>query len=376
MKLKKISKFILAVTLIFVIGGAASVTVNRYIFPKLAMTRFFSQFEIFQEVNEKVNVIKKTEKIIVKEDNSINEIASQAATAVVNIVSVSEAGKQSRNGTGVIVTSDGLIVTYRDTIIENKAKYKVLIFNGSSFDADLVGVDNFSNLAFFKIATSNLPVISFANSDDSRPGRKLIAIGNSFGEYQNRFAAGLLSNVNKTFNLSGNIISSSEKLEGIFETDFNNQEAYIGGPMIDYNGEMVGIIGSVNINNKEKHFQIPANIVKRSMELAIEKKLASRPMMGIYYLPVTKVYAAANGINRDRGAIIYSPSGRQGLAVISGSPAEKSGLKVGDIIIALNAQEINLDNPLSNILSEYETGDMVELLVDRLGEEIKIDVQL
>lgn len=376
MKVRKITKVILTIALIFIIGGIASVTVDRYIFPKLGMTKFFSQFRVFREINEKVNVIERTEKIIVKEENSINEIASQAATAVVNIVSVSEAGKQSKNGTGVIVTSDGMVVTYRDTIIEEKAKYKILIFNGNSFDADLLSIDNFSNLAFFKITSSNLPVISFADSNDSRPGKKLIAIGNSFGEYQNRFASGLLSNVNRTFNLSGNIMSSSEKLEGVFETDFNSQEAYVGGPMIDYSGELVGIIGSVAIDNKERYFQIPANVVRRSMELAIEKNLGNRPMLGVYYLPVTKIYAAANNVNRDRGAIIYSPSGRQGLAIISGSPAEKAGLRVNDIIIALNAQEINLDNPLSNVLGEYKKGDEIELLVDRKGEEIKINVQL
>lgn len=376
MKVKNIIKVILIIAVVFIIGGIASITVDRYIFPKLGMTKFFSRFSIFQEINEKVNVIERTEKVIVKEENSINEIASQAATAVVNIVSISEAGKLGKNGTGVIVTSDGMIVTYRDTIIEEKAKYKVLIFNGSSFDAELVGVDNFSNLAFFKIATSNLPVMSFANSNDSRPGKKLIAIGNSFGEYQNRFAAGLLSNVNKTFNLSGNIISSSEKLEGVFETDFSSQEAYIGGPMVDYSGELVGIIGLVTIDNKGRYFQVPSNAVKRSMELAIEKNLGNRPTLGIYYLPVTKVYAAANNIKRDRGAIIYSPSGRQGLAIISGSPAEKAGLRVNDIIIALNAQEINLDNPLANVLSEYKKGDEIELLIDRKGEEIKINIQL
>lgn len=376
MKIKKITRFILILTVIFIVSSIASVTVDKYIFPKLGMTKFFSQFKFFQSIKENVNVIEKTEKIIIKEEDSINVIAAQAATTVVNILSIPDTTKPSQSGTGVIVTSDGVVVTYRDAVIEEKAKYKILIFDGNSFDAELIGVDNFSNLAFFKIATSNLPVISFANSDDSRSGKKLIAIGNSFGEYQNRFAAGLLSNINRTFNLAASVTSSSEKLEGVFETDFSSQEEYIGGPMVDYNGEMVGIIGSVTVNNKEKIFQIPANVVKRALELAIEERLAARPVLGVYYLPVTKAYALANNIQLDRGAIIYAPSGRQSLAIISGSPAEKAGIKVNDIVLALNAQEINLDNPLSNILSEYNKGDEIELSVNRKGEEIKIKVQL
>ncbi|GBE16297.1 serine protease Do-like HtrA [bacterium BMS3Abin15] len=376
MKVKKIIRFLLIIIFIFIIGGVSSVIVDRYIFPKLSATKFFSKFKFFQKANENVTIIEKTEQITVKEDDSVNEIASQAATAVVNIVSISDTGNQSGNGTGVIATSDGLIITYRDAVIKEEAKYKVLIFNGSSYDAELLGIDEFSGLAFLKINISNLPVMPFSNSSDSRPGKKLIAIGNSFGEYQNRFAAGLLSNINKTFNLSGKTLSSSEKLEGVFETDFNSQESYLGGPMIDYNGELIGIIGTVTIDNKQKYFQIPSNIVKKTMEAAIEGSLKERPYLGIYYVPITKAYAIANDLERDKGALIYSASGKQGLAIISGSPASKAGLKLNDVIIAIGEREINLDNPLSNILSEYKKGDEIELTVIRNGEGMSLKVQL
>lgn len=376
MKLKKISRIILIILFVFVIGGIGSVIVDRYIFPKLSATKFFSKFKFFQEANENVVIIEKTEQITVKEDDSVNEIASQAATAVVNIISISDTGNQSGNGTGVIATSDGLIITYIDAIIEEEARYKVLIFNGSNYDAKLLGIDEFSGLAFLKIDTSNLPVIHFANSSDSRPGKKLIAIGNSFGEYQNRFAAGLLSNINKTFNLSGKTISSSEKLEGVFETDFNSQKSYLGGPMIDYNGELVGIIGTITIDNEQKYFQIPSNIVKKTMEMAIGGGLGERPYLGIYYVPITKAYAIANDSERDNGALIYSASGKQGLAIISGSPAEKAGLKLNDVIIAVGEKKIDLNNPLSNILNEYKKGDEIEIIVIRDEEEMKIKIQL
>lgn len=362
--------------LFFIMAGFSSVVADNYLLPKLSAVKFFSGLEFFQRAGENMTVIERTEKVIIKEEDSINEIASQAATAVVNIISISETEKRSQNGTGVIVTSDGLVATYRDAILEGKVKYKVLIFNGKSYDASFLGADNLTNLAFLKVGASNLPVISFANSDDFRPGKKLIAIGNSFGEYQNRFASGLLSNIDKTFNLSGKTVSSSEKWEGVLETDFNNQAEYVGGPVINYNGELAGITGAVVLNNKEKYFQIPSNVVKKSMELAIENKLENRPVLGIYYLSVTKVLAAANDTTRDRGALVYSASGNQGLAVISGSPAEKAGLKINDIIIAVDGQEINLDNPLSVALGRHSKGEKTELLVDRKGKEITLKVQL
>jgi S1-C subfamily serine protease len=367
----------------FIIGGIGSVVFQAYILPKASSSTMLSKLKLFKKASENVTIVNKTEQVVVKEDDSISKVASQAGAAVVNITSVSEKNKSLfnpmsgiKNGTGIVLTSDGMIVTYRTAISETDSIYKILSFNGSSFDAKLVGIDEFTNLAFLKIDTSNLSVISFANSDDFHPGKGLIAIGNSFEDYQNRYSAGILSNIDKTFNIGGKTLSLSEKLEGVFETDILNQEDYLGGPITNYNGELVGIIGSLTIDSKEKFFQIPSNVIKNSMDLAIKNELGNRPYLGIYYLPISKVYAIANNLNRDKGALIYSPSGKQGLAIIAGSPAEKAGLKINDVITFVSDNEINLDNSLSNLLSQYKKGDLVELTVIRDGQEMKVRVQL
>ncbi|MCX6765954.1 MAG: S1C family serine protease [Candidatus Moranbacteria bacterium] len=385
-RIKSVIRFIVIALAIFVIGGLGAVTMENYVFPRLSATQLFSKYKFLQKAGEKTTIISKTEQVVVKEDDSVNQIASQAATAVVNIISVSEKKQKileskeaflsEKGATGILVTSDGLIVTYRAAIIEKDARYTVFTYDGVRYSATLVGIDEFTNLAYLKIDASNLPAVSFANSSDFQPGKKLIAVGNSPGEYQNRFAAGLLSNINKTFNIAGKTVSSSEKLEGVFETDFENQTAYLGGPIINYNGELVGVIGSVLIDNREHFFQIPANAVRRSLELAIKNELANRPVLGIYYVPITKEYAIVNNLARDRGALIFSSSGKEGLAIITGSPAEKAGLQINDIIIAVTGQEVNLDNPLSNLLSQYKKGEEVELLVLRENREIKIKVDL
>lgn len=383
--MKKFLKVLVIIIILVVIGGLSSLFFNHYLIPKMSANPYFSRSSFFKDATENVTIINKTEQVTVKEEDSVNKIASQSATSVVNIISVSSAKglnqpalpkEKSRSGTGVILTSDGLIATYRDVIIEKEAKYKVLTYNGSSYEASLLGMDEFTNLAYLKIEASNLPAIPLANSSDFYPGKKLIAVGNAFEEYQNRFSSGLMSNIDKTFNLAGKTVSSSEKLEGVFESDFAEQEEYVGGPVINYNGELVGISGMIIIDSQKKYFQIPSNFLKKSMELAIKNELNRRPVLGIYYIPVTKVYAMANSLDRDRGALIYSPSGKQGLAIISGSAAEKAGLEINDIIIAVGGQEINLDNPLSNMLSNYKKGDEVELLVVRNGQEIKVKVEL
>lgn len=382
-------KGIIIIFLVFVIGGIGGVYFQQHVLPGIRMNPFLSRLDLLKKASENVTVVNNTEQITVKEDDLINEVSSQATNAVVNIISIANpnapqkapatatgASVGSQSGTGVIVTSDGLVVTYRSAIMESGAQYKVFLAGGGNYDATLVGIDEFTNLAYLKIDTSNLTAIAFADSNDIRPGRRLIAIGNSFGEYQNQFAEGLLSNNDRTFNLAGQTVSSSEKLEGVFETDFIDQNAFVGGPVIGYSGDLVGIIGSLQINNQTVYFQIPSNVVEKSLQLAVSGNLATRPSLGVSYVPITKEYSIVHNLQVDRGALVFSPSGKQGLAVLAGSGAQTAGIQVGDIITAVNNQQVDLDNPLSNLLSQYKKGDTVSLTILHNGNQVTTPVTL
>ncbi len=383
-KFKSLFKVVFVLVVIFFIGGVGGVYVEQRILPIIRTNKYLSRIDFLKHSAENVTVITKTEQVTIKEDDSINDIASQASNAVVNIISIGVKNDLSgrpitsadQSGTGFIVTSDGVIVTYRTSIIEKGANYKVLLSNGASYDAKQLGIDEFSNLAFLKIEATNLTAISFADSANVHPGKKLVAIGNSFGEYQNRYAAGLLSNINKTYNLAGKTVSSSEKLEGVFESDFIGQEEYVGGPLIGYSGDMVGLEGSVVIDGQDKYFQIPANVVRKTLESVLAGEFQNRPFFGAYYVSITREYAVAHNLSREKGAIIFSPSGNQGLAMMYGSSADKAGLKINDIILTVGGKEINIDNPLSNLINEYKKGDLVELGIERAGKELKVSVQL
>ncbi|EKE19769.1 MAG: hypothetical protein ACD_8C00110G0002 [uncultured bacterium] len=383
-KIKKVLKIAIIVLFVFVVGGFGGVYFDQQILPFVRTNKYLSKVDFLKRSAENVTIINKTEQVIIKEDDSINEIASQSSNAVVNIISLSSQKDgfskiekiQDQSGTGVIVTSDGVIATYRSAIIEKNARYRVLLFNGASHEARLIGVDEFSNLAFLKVEASNLTAISFGDSSDAKPGKKIVAIGNSSGEYQNRYAVGLLSNIAKIYNLGGKTVSISEKLEGVLENDFTNPKEYIGGPVIGYSGEMLGLIGAIVIDGQNEYFQIPSNVVQKTLQQALAGSFENRPFFGAYYVSITKEYAIAHDLKRDRGALIFSPSGKQGLAVIFASPAEKAGLMINDIVVSVNDQVVNLDNPLSNLINTYKKGDSIELLIDRNGEEMKLQVKL
>jgi S1-C subfamily serine protease len=146
--------------------------------------------------------------------------------------------------------------------------------------------------------------------------------------------------------------------------------------MVSYNGEMVGIVGALTINNTLQSFLIPSNVVRDALNHVISGTLDRRPMLGVYYLPITKALALGRGLSRDRGALIYSRSGSTGLALIADSPAMKAGILAGDIITSLNGIEVNLDNPLPELLSDFNAGDTITLVILRGGEERTIEVKL
>lgn len=369
---------------IFFVGGAGGVFFDHSIVPRLASSHFFSRFAWVKSASENITIINKTEQVTIREDDSVEQVASQPATAVVNIIAMQAVAKtaklpivrESKSNTGVLVTNDGLIVTYRDALYDDAAKYAVLLENGQAYDARVLGTDPLTNLSFLKIDGDNLPAIAFANSDDARIGKKLVAIGNSSTEYQNRFSIGILENKDKTFNLAGKTVSSSEKWEGVFSIDLKNPIEYIGGPVVQWNGEMVGILGMASFDNGKKFFVIPANVVRSALDTVLRDGFASRAMLGAYYISLTKGYAIAHDTARNEGALIYSPSGKTGLALLSGSPAEKAGLLAGDIVTKVNDKDITLDYPLSRAIGEISKGSSIEITILRGTEEKRLSVQL
>lgn len=376
-----------AIFLVF-FGGVAGVFADRVFFPKIVPGSFLARWDIFKKVNENTVIINKTEQVMIREDDSVETIALSASPSVVNILSVKhtnteivKAGEiESRNmgmlqGSGIIVANDGLIATFRTAILEDAA-YTVFLYNGNHYPARLVATDSLTGIAYLSIDVRNIPSISFADPTDIRSGKKLILIANTSEEYRNRYSTALLGNTDKTFNIAGGVVASSERWEGVYALDAANIRPYLGGPAIDYSGDLVGIVGNAPQDGGLESFLLPSSALKESLERYVRGTLEMRPMFGIFYRSITKSYSVAHSIDRDRGALITVPSGKQGLAVLSGSPAEQAGFRIGDILIAVNDKEINLDSPLSVLLGGFEKGDVVAIRFLRGEEERVAEVEL
>lgn len=388
---KKILKWLFIALLIFVLGGIGGIFFEKYLVPVLGKSSFFGKYHIFQQMEKNTTIINKTERIVVRDNNLINEVSSNAVSSVVTVFSflddkksikknalskkISNSKSRGKKGAGVILTNDGVIVTYSDNIFKKDATYEVVIFDGSIYEAKLLGVDTFTNLAYLRVEGVNLPAIPFVNSDDVDLGKKVIVMGHSQGRNKISLTEGVLSDFKERFNLSGKTVSSSEKLEGVFDIAFDEDEKYIGGPVIDYNGEMIAITEMMKIDNKDIYFQIPVNIIKESMAKISNNGLKQNARLGIYYVSIDKFNQKLYDLSIKNGAIIYAPSGEQGLAIISGSSAEKAGLKINDIIIAVDGKNIDLEHPLSNYINEYKKGDEIKLKILRNNKEIEVRVK-
>ncbi len=375
MDFRKILKWIGVLTSVFILGGIGGVFLDRSFLPWLSVQRGLDRVGFLKRTADNVTVINKTEQIVVREDDSLGDIISQPATAVVTLIpelaAVSDRNAQTKNHsvTGVLLTNDGVIATYREPgmIETNTTSMTALLFDGSSHEARFIGIDTLTNLAFFRIDVEDVPSIALSDSDSALVGKKLIAFAYAYQSHQRRFTTGTLDTIDTPFNLSGKTVSSTEKWEGVFRMNFGQESDFVGGPVIQYNGEMLGLVGRLFIDNTEHRFILPSKAVRQSLDFVLSGSDRKRPVFGAYYVPLTQAYALQHGLKRIEGALIYSPSGRTGLALISGKSAEKAGLQVNDIVVSVNNELVTLASPLSVLLARFQSGDTITLSVDRAG---------
>lgn len=271
---------------------------------------------------------------------------------------------QSSLGSGVIVDASGLIVT-NNHVIAQADEIKVALSDGREFESEVVLRDERSDLAVLRIGVGEqLPALTFAESDQLLTGDLVLAIGNPFGVGQT-ITSGIVSAVARTR------VGVSDF--GFFiQTDAAINPGNSGGALIDMTGRLVGIntaIFSRSGGSNGIGFAIPANMVRA---VVVQAKGGSdafeRPYIGARFDEVTSEMAESLGMNRPAGAIV--------VGVIENGPAAKSGLNVGDVVLAINDQRIEHKDALGYRLATLAIGDVVDLDVFSRGELVNIRLKL
>jgi len=273
-------------------------------------------------------------------------------------------------GSGFIVSSDGLIATNKHVVADKTAEYSVILSDNRRFDAKIIASDPVLDLAFIKIETNNLPTVSLGNSDNITIGQSVIAIGYSLSEYQNTVTKGVVSGIKRQVDTQGEIIDQA------IQTDAAINPGNSGGPLLNLKGEVIGINTAINEEGQLIGFALPINSAKKDIESMISSGRIVKAWLGVRYVPLNPDISRADNLPVSYGALVVKGQSPTELAIIPGSPADKAGLKEGDIITSVGQQKIDQNNSLASLLSKYNVGDNIELKILRSGKEIIIKPKL
>lgn len=283
--------------------------------------------------------------------------------------------RQVGGGTGFVISSDGLILTNRHVVADADSEYEVMMFDGRLLPAKVAAVDTILDIAFLKIDALNLPVAPLGVSSELEAGETVIAIGNALSEYSNSVTKGVISGINRRV-LAGDGYGDSEVIEGALQTDAAINPGNSGGPLIDLRGEVVGVNTAVNRAGQSIGFAIPIDSVKSVIESYKQYGRIVRPWLGVRYVMLTPESAEENGLSVKSGALIVGGGLGQSPAVAPDSPAERSGLKAGDILLEIDGQALGQDHPLGPVISGKRAGDTVVIRLLRGKTEMSVEAKL
>ena len=272
-------------------------------------------------------------------------------------------------GSGVIVDAQKGYVLTNNHVIENAEEIQIKLIDKRIIPAKVLGTDPKSDLAILQIDAKDIKQISLGNSDKLRVGEWVLAVGSPFSaNLSHTVTAGIVSALGRSYVMPGN-----DHYENFIQTDAAINPGNSGGALLNLDGELVGIntaiaTGGMDRSNRGVGFAIPSNMIKKVMSDLIEKGYVVRSWLGVYIQPVEdKVARALNLSNRD-GALVSD--------IVEDSPAEKAGLKIGDVIIEFNGEKIADPSHLKNIVSSTAPGNNSKVVIVRDGDWKTVYVKL
>lgn len=355
----------------------------------LGKNSFFAKF--VSGISDNQKVAPQIEKIV-EEDSVVTAMVEKASPAVVSIVISKDVPKyrnmdifdffygygQNResgemekqkvgSGSGFLATENGLIVTNKHVVDDAEADYTVVLSDGKEYSAKVLARDQVQDIAVIKIEGENFSVLPFGDSDQMKIGQTVVAIGNSLGEFSNSVSKGIISGLKRNLT-AGSAFGKSEQLSNIIQTDAAINPGNSGGPLLNINGEVIGVNVAVAQGAENVGFAIPANQIKKIITQVKDTGKISSPFLGVRYVIVDEELKADNNLAFDYGAIVIRGEKISDLAVVPGSPADKAGIVENDIILEIDGKKVDAKNPIANIISNFNVGDEIKLKVWHKGE--------
>jgi Do/DeqQ family serine protease len=264
-------------------------------------------------------------------------------------------------GTGTIITDTGYILTNYH-VVEGAESVTVKLASNKSLDAKVVGYDDTLDLAVLKIeAGAKLPYLTLGNSDSTRVGEWVVAIGNPYG-LDHTVTAGVVSAKERPITIE------SRQYKNLIQTDAAINPGNSGGPLLNTKGEVIAINTAVNVEAQGIGFAIPINTAKEVLNELISQGKVVRPYVGVYLRDLSDELADYLGTSSTKGALVAE--------IMSGSPASKAGIKKGDLILSINGKEVKDSSSLTEQIGSMKVGNKVEFKILRDKKEITVTLTL
>ena len=301
---------------------------------------------------------------------SVAEVANLTAASVVEITTETVANDMFMRqyvtegaGSGVVISEDGYIAT-NNHVIDGASKIKVRLTTGEEYDAKLIGTDPQTDVAVIKVDGVKLKPVTYADSDQLVVGDTAIAIGNPLGELGGTVTNGIISALDREIELE------NQKMT-LLQTNAAINPGNSGGGLFNNKGELIGLVvaKSGGSNVEGLGFAIPVNVVKEVVKSIIDVGyVQGRPVLGIQVVDIDSAQRAYQyGVNQ-LGVYV--------MALTEGTKAEKSGLKVGDCLVAIGDTQVTSTADLKRILQQHKVGETVKVIVSREGKLVTLQVEL
>lgn len=276
---------------------------------------------------------------------------------------------QRGSGSGFILNSNGQIVTNAH-VVDGADSVTVTLKDGRRFQGRVMGTDPVTDVAVIKIEAQNLPAIDLGDSDGLQPGEWAIAIGNPLG-LDNTVTTGIISATGR----SSSEVGVPDKRVDFIQTDAAINPGNSGGPLLDQNGNVIGMNTAIIQNAQGLGFAIPINTVARIADQLIETGRVQHPYVGIQMVELSPEVKENINANPNSGLMVYEDKGILVVRVMPNSPADRAGLRSGDVIRSIDGKNVESANEVQDAVASVEVGEPLALEIRRNGESQSLEVR-
>lgn len=274
---------------------------------------------------------------------------------------------QKGMGSGFVVSSDGLILTNAH-VVEGSDRVKVTLKDGQTYQGRVMGTDSLTDVAVIKIEADSLPAVTFADSDQLQPGESAIAIGNPLG-LDNTVTNGIVSATARTSAQVG----VADKRVSFIQTDAAINPGNSGGPLLNAQGEVIGINTAIMQNAQGLGFAIPGNAAKDIAEELIATGKVDHPFLGIQMAQITPELKQELKTQKN---LQIDPDGIVIVGVVPNSPADRAGIKSGDVIQAIDQQKITTIAQVQQAVAKINIGEKLNLGLMRNDRQLDLALKV